>query len=74
VAPFPSEDSVLGRPGKRYLKPFPLSWVFDHPFYIILNVAVGGNWPGDPDPTTSFPQQMLVDYVRVYSQSPKGAK
>ena len=43
------------------------SWVFDHPFFIILNVAVGGNWPGSPDQTTAFPQQMLVDYVHVYS-------
>jgi beta-glucanase (GH16 family) len=41
-------------------------WVFDHPFFMILNVAVGGNWPGPPDNTTVFPQQMLVDYVRVY--------
>ena len=43
-------------------------WVFDHPFFIILNVAVGGNWPGSPDSSTQFPQQMLVDYVRVYSK------
>jgi beta-glucanase (GH16 family) len=41
-------------------------WVFDHPFFIILNVAVGGNWPGKPDSKTQFPQQMTVDYVRVY--------
>lgn len=41
-------------------------WVFDHPFYIVLNVAVGGYWPGDPDATTPFPVNMLVDYVRVY--------
>ncbi len=41
-------------------------WVFEHPFFLILNVAVGGNWPGSPDATTVFPQQMLVDYVRVY--------
>ncbi|MGO8757795.1 MAG: family 16 glycosylhydrolase [Terracidiphilus sp.] len=41
-------------------------WVFDHPFYIVLNVAVGGYWPGDPDATTAFPTTMLVDYVRVY--------
>jgi beta-glucanase (GH16 family) len=41
-------------------------WVFDHPFYIILNVAVGGNWPGSPDECTFFPQTMLVDWVRVY--------
>ncbi|WP_204046393.1 glycoside hydrolase family 16 protein, partial [Acrocarpospora phusangensis] len=41
-------------------------WVFDHPFFIILNNAVGGDWPGPPDATTVFPQRMLVDYVRVY--------
>jgi len=44
-------------------------WVFDHPFYLILNVAVGGEWPGTPEPATLFPQSMLVDYVRVYSRS-----
>ena len=43
------------------------TWVFDHPFYIILNVAVGGNLPGNPDANTTFPQRMLVDYVRVYN-------
>ncbi|MEV4380303.1 family 16 glycosylhydrolase [Streptosporangium sp. NPDC049644] len=41
-------------------------WVFDHPFYIILNLAVGGDWPGPPDASTGLPKQMLVDYVRVY--------
>jgi beta-glucanase (GH16 family) len=41
-------------------------WVFDHPFFIILNVAVGGFWPGDPNSSTVFPQKMYVDYVRVY--------
>ena len=41
-------------------------WVFNQPFYIILNVAVGGNLPGSPNAETSFPQTMLVDYVRVY--------
>jgi len=46
------------------------TWVYDHPFFIILNVAVGGYWPGDPDATTTFPQTMEVDYVRVYSKSP----
>ncbi len=44
------------------------SWAFDHPFFIILNVAVGGSWPGSPDSSTIFPQQMLVDYVRVYAK------
>ncbi len=43
-----------------------MNWVFDHPFFIVLNVAVGGDWPGSPDATTVFPQTMLVDYVRVY--------
>ena len=42
------------------------NWVYNHPFFILLNVAVGGNWPGPPDSTTTFPQTMLVDYVRVY--------
>lgn len=41
-------------------------WVFDHPFFLLLNVAVGGAWPGEPDASTVLPQQMLVDYVRVY--------
>nr|WP_297542991.1 glycoside hydrolase family 16 protein [Amycolatopsis sp.] len=40
-------------------------WVFDHPFYIILNLAVGGDWPGDPNDSTSFPQQLVVDYMHV---------
>ncbi len=44
-------------------------WVYDHPFFIILNLAVGGDWPGNPDATTSFPQQMLVDFVRVYRRA-----
>jgi beta-glucanase (GH16 family) len=44
------------------------TWVFDHPFFLLLNVAVGGAWPGYPDASTVFPQQMLVDYVRVYRQ------
>ena len=41
-------------------------WVYDHPFFIILNLAVGGQWPGNPDETTVFPQSLVVDYVRVY--------
>jgi beta-glucanase (GH16 family) len=44
-------------------------WVYDHPFFILLNLAVGGHWPGDPDATTRFPQRMLVDYVRVYRRA-----
>ena len=44
-------------------------WVFAHPFFVLLNLAVGGDWPGSPDATTMLPQQMLVDYVRVYKRS-----
>ena len=44
-------------------------WVYDHPFFILLNLAVGGAWPGNPDAGTKFPQKMLVDYVRVYKKA-----
>ncbi|GAA2634647.1 glycoside hydrolase family 16 protein [Dactylosporangium fulvum] len=47
-------------------------WVFDHPFFMILNVAVGGNWPGSPDGSTTFPQQMVIDYVRVFAYTTGG--
>ncbi|WP_328539874.1 RICIN domain-containing protein [Streptomyces sp. NBC_00344] len=47
-------------------------WVFDHPFYLIMNLAVGGYWPGDPDGNTAFPQQLVVDYVHVTSGSTSG--
>ncbi len=50
-------------------KDLPDRWVYDHPFFIILNVAVGGNWPGVPDDTTVFPQIMAVEYVRVYQRN-----
>lgn len=44
------------------------SWVYDHPFYLLMNVAVGGGWPGKPDETTTFPQTLKVDFVRVYAR------
>ena len=44
-------------------------WVYDQPFFMLLNVAVGGLWPGYPDDTTTFPQRMMVDYVRIYEES-----
>ena len=50
------------------------TWVYNHPFFIILNVAVGGRWPGAPDENTVFPQTMLVDYVRVYGTLPAGPR
>jgi beta-glucanase (GH16 family) len=48
-------------------------WVFDHPSFILLNLAVGGDFPGDPDGTTVFPQQLIVDYVRVTNDSGGGS-
>jgi beta-glucanase (GH16 family) len=57
--------------GNQYARKTPADlngnrWVFDHPFFMIMNVAVGGYWPGNPDGTTVFPQTMTIDYVRVY--------
>jgi beta-glucanase (GH16 family) len=43
-------------------------WVFNHPFFLLLNVAVGGSFPGSPDGSTVFPQRMVVDYVHVSTQ------
>jgi len=49
--------------------PAPNHWPFNtQPFFLLLNLAVGGEWPGNPDASTEFPQQMLVDYVRVYQK------
>lgn len=41
---------------------------FHNPFFFIFNIAVGGNWPGSPDASTVFPQQMIVDYIRVFEK------
>ncbi|MGX1313878.1 beta-glucanase (GH16 family) [Streptomyces calvus] len=49
-------------------------WVYDHPFFLILNLAVGGNWPGSPDGSTQFPQTMTIDYVRVSAADSAAAK
>jgi beta-glucanase (GH16 family) len=51
----------------------PNQWVFNHPFFLIMNLAVGGNFGGPLDPNVQFPQSMLVDYVRVY-QGPDTAE
>ncbi|WP_432188820.1 lectin [Streptomyces sp. Tue6028] len=49
------------------------TWVFNKPFFLILNLAVGGYWPGDPDGSTAFPQQLVVDEVKVTTgDSPGG--
>ena len=42
---------------------------FDQPFYLIMNLAVGGNFGGNPDGTTVFPSEMLLDYMRVYDEA-----
>jgi len=47
-------------------------WVFNHPFFFILNLAVGGDWPGYPDASSVFPQTMVIDYVRAYSLDNSG--
>jgi beta-glucanase (GH16 family) len=44
----------------------PGQWVYDHEFFMILNLAVGGNWPGPVGPNVTFPRTLLVDWVRVY--------
>jgi beta-glucanase (GH16 family) len=48
------------------LHPWPAP--FDQPFYLVMNVAVGGNFPGIPSPETPFPAQLVIDYVRVYEK------
>jgi beta-glucanase (GH16 family) len=47
-------------------------WVFDHDFFLLLNVAVGGAFSVTPEPSTAFPQAMLVDYIRIYASAPDG--
>jgi beta-glucanase (GH16 family) len=42
------------------------AWPFKHPYFLLLDLAVGGEWPGSPDASTHFPAQMLVDWVRVW--------
>lgn len=53
-------------PFKQFTNSNIAGWPFNKSFYFIMNVAVGGNWPGPPDDTTVFPQQMTVDYIRVF--------
>lgn len=59
-------DDKLFRAAATTNLPGGATWVFNNPFFLLLNVAVGGGWPGNPDASTTFPQQMVVDYVRVY--------
>ena len=45
------------------------TWPFNQRFHLLINIAVGGDWPGSPDETTSFPTEMKIDYVRVYQKT-----
>jgi beta-glucanase (GH16 family) len=56
--PYATATPATLAPGQR--------WVFNKPFHLILNLAVGGNWPGPPNGFTTFPATLLVDWVRVY--------
>jgi beta-glucanase (GH16 family) len=47
---------------------------FNQDFHLLVNLAVGGNWPGSPDGTTEFPQELVLDYVRVYEKAPVNAE
>ncbi|MBG6140303.1 ricin-type beta-trefoil lectin domain protein [Longispora fulva] len=65
--------------GQEYFRTTPAAipgktWVFDHPFYLLLNVAVGGDWPGYPDGSSTYPQQMVIDYVRVQTSGSTGSR
>jgi len=71
----------VNTPGTSYLTQWYTGWYssgapgndyapFDKRFHILLNVAVGGNWPGPPDGSSVFPQQMVVDWIRVYRKLP----
>jgi beta-glucanase (GH16 family) len=48
------------------------AWVFDHDFFVVINVAVGGTWPGNPDSSLTFPRTMLIDYIRHFAASAPG--
>jgi len=68
-----SVDGVVYEDQKQSAAPAGYAWPFVQPFFILLNLAVGGDFPGAPNSSTSFPQSYLVDYVRVYalpSQTP----
>jgi beta-glucanase (GH16 family) len=50
----------------------PNDWVYDHPFFVLLNLAVGGQFGGAVSTTTAFPAEMVIDHVRVYQEAPVG--
>ncbi len=59
-------DGILSKTITPTDLPKDAKWVYDHPFFIILNFAIGGPWGGNPDNTSIFPNTMMVDYVKVY--------
>lgn len=62
----PNSGQGMKPQGESDLNPWPAP--FDQPFYLVMNVAVGGNFLGPPDDSTKFPAEMVVDYVRVYEK------
>jgi len=64
------DDSLYQTQTSWYAEGFPFPAPFNQRFHLLMNVAVGGNWPGYPDHTTQFPQKMFIDYVRVYQLNP----
>ncbi len=62
-------DDVQYKSVNRSGLPAGAVWSFDKPFHLLLNLAVGGNWPKNPDDSTRFPQFMRVDYVKVYERA-----
>lgn len=61
------DGNAIENPNSR-TSTLPTTWPFDQRFHLLLNVAVGGNLPGNPDASTSFPQEMEIEYVRVYQE------
>ena len=61
-----SNDNLNVARREADLNPWPAP--FDQPFYLLMNVAVGGNFPGVPSPQTRFPAELVVDHVRVYDK------
>lgn len=63
------DDEHYATQNEWYTPEAPFPAPFNQRFHIVLNLAIGGNWPGPPDASTTFPQTLLVDYVRVYACS-----
>ena len=59
-------DGVVYKMITRADLPAGAAWPFDHPFFLLMDLAVGGEWPGSPNASTHFPAKMLVDWVRVW--------